>query len=1263
MRLQVSISLVAACYWALASLSTVSAAVAPNPDPTYHIPRIGVPKLSSLTSASQFLTPRFHRIIRADEDKSKKTNTALFVASEQGGFGALNPRNGDIVWRRVVNDTDPVQGFWLSADVALYLTGHGATRATVHNALTGRLEWSQLLSLTDQSDPSTSSASHDSVPPWAGPGCDASFVAPGFPAGDIIVLDGAKRVRRLDGTTGQQRWRWSEVEVTRDRTLVRVLASEAAVHVVSLAPTYSTLPLIGSKEPTGFDVRIYTLSLTDGKLLDIQDVGAAIAPVGPLAGYGGKATTGGAANIALVNLAATRPRQGSEVTPAGQKPPLQPHLVWVHKDGTIKAVSWPVGLESPPDDAAPAIQARQAPNVLTLKALSSNFVALREVNLGERGVLVAIREDGKAEVIRVDHAQGNEGSKQGKAALYSRWEFEEDARDAVYSGTVDKQGSAYVNRLFFQASQQLVNFHVYWLDSKDPGGQGQITGFSFQFDHDLNGDILAAPFEVSPVSSYQVITRSAFITASGSVRLLQDDRHHWMNEEGLAETAAAVLVDLPERQIGSVVSADSQGGDLELKLRAAAARAVLEGETFFERLQRHGLALQLAPSWLLSVSISFIEGLKSLISDPRLFATSHYAAQRGAPPPPPKPTASEDGTTRQFKRYPAGGVAAAEVPDARRRVIPRPARIPQGGKAARPAHLAQGPPPPAALAPRAADSNVTAHLFRDRLGFRKVLVSATTRGKVYAMDTDTRTFVWEKSLVGFGAGEGAPVPIVNVRFLSVTRPVGGANLAKDSSTDKDANADAAAHLGPLITIVADVEEQGTTLTRVWELDPLTGVFPAGDAAQTGLPLLVGKAKDVFLLPFEDDVTRQQAVGAIDPNNGLVLWPRTPSVAAAFEKIAKQFFYLTHTTHQDQATGQNTSILSGFVVLNGQTLESAPAWQMRFEPGEEIVHLIHGSNGPIASQGKVLGNRKTMYKYLNPHGVVVVTRLSGPDSQRGDSAHVYVIDSASGLTLYSRRLIDDDLAAGQDSLQAAFAENWITVAYRVNGHDAHEVSTKPQNEVVDEKGSKAKTIALKPETRLLSLELYEAETARDQTWDWTGSKSSFSPVIGGPEGVRPFAQTYVLPHAITSLAMSKTKFGITSKSLLMTTVNGNLLSLPRRLLDPRRPVGRKPTSEELEEGLSTFDAYVPNAPQLSIGGQFRIEAPKGLVVAPAAIESTSLVAVLGLDWILVRIAPSGTFDMLNPTFNKPQLVLTIVALTVGLLVAKPMLATKTLKMRW
>jgi hypothetical protein len=145
-------------------------------------------------------------------------------------------------------------------------------------------------------------------------------------------------------------------------------------------------------------------------------------------------------------------------------------------------------------------------------------------------------------------------------------------------------------------------------------------------------------------------------------------------------------------------------------------------------------------------------------------------------------------------------------------------------------------------------------------------------------------------------------------------------------------------------------------------------------------------------------------------------------------------------------------------------------------------------------------------------------------------------------------------------------------------------------------------------------------------------------------VRAFAQTYVVPFAVRALGHTRTRYGVTVKALLLATSNGSLFALPRRMLDPRRPVGRKATTTELEEGLATFDAYIPNDPRLDVGGEYRIEGAKLIVTASAMLESSSVVYVAGLDELLTRVAPSGTFDMLSreshvaQTRSRPELTL-------------------------
>ena len=95
----------------------------------------------------------------------------------------------------------------------------------------------------------------------------------------------------------------------------------------------------------------------------------------------------------------------------------------------------------------------------------------------------------------------------------------------------------------------------------------------------------------------------------------------------------------------------------------------------------------------------------------------------------------------------------------------------------------------------------------------------------------------------------------------------------------------------------------------------------------------------------------------------------------------------------------------------------------------------------------------------------------------------------------------------------------------------------------------------------------------------------------------YEQAYIFPHAITALAPTTTKFGITTKDLIgsfpclnplrkvvfyenffvVATQNRRIQSFPRRLLDPRRP-HRKPTTEELEEFLIEYDSILPNDPR-------------------------------------------------------------------------------------
>lgn len=53
----------------------------------------------------------------------------------------------------------------------------------------------------------------------------------------------------------------------------------------------------------------------------------------------------------------------------------------------------------------------------------------------------------------------------------------------------------------------------------------------------------------------------------------------------------------------------------------------------------------------------------------------------------------------------------------------------------------------------------------------------------------------------------------------------------------------------------------------------------------------------------------------------------------------------------------------------------------------------------------------------------------------------------------------------------------------------------------------------------------------------------------------------------------------------------------------------------------------------------------------------------LDLFLTRVAPSGTFDVLNEDFNKAQLVFTIMGLAAAIALTAPMVRRKQLREKW
>jgi hypothetical protein len=94
---------------------------------------------------------------------------------------------------------------------------------------------------------------------------------------------------------------------------------------------------------------------------------------------------------------------------------------------------------------------------------------------------------------------------------------------------------------------------------------------------------------------------------------------------------------------------------------------------------------------------------------------------------------------------------------------------------------------------------------------------------------------------------------------------------------------------------------------------------------------------------------------------------------------------------------------------------------------------------------------------------------------------------------------------------------------------------------------------------------------------------------------------------------------------------------------------------MEEGLVR---YLPNLdfdPKWYLTHKREVLGIRNILTSPAVLESTSLVFAYGHDVFGTRVSPSFTFDVLGKDFNKVQMLLTVVALGLGVLVIAPLVS--------
>ncbi|KAF6749878.1 hypothetical protein DFP72DRAFT_1013730 [Ephemerocybe angulata] len=496
-----------------------------------------------------------------------------------------------------------------------------------------------------------------------------------------------------------------------------------------------------------------------------------------------------------------------------------------------------------------------------------------------------------------------------------------------------------------------------------------------------------------------------------------------------------------------------------------------------------------------------------------------------------------------------------------------------------------------ASATSAATAAADGKLSRDAFGFRQVIVTAShVGGKVFGIDSSNGDILWSRAL---GAGV-TPSKIFTIKAVS-------------DGVD------------PEVVIVTEKRSEEARDTVVFHLNALTGE----DVAGSGTTIVRGQGSDAFLLDYGS-----KFIIILDDLQRVHFYPDNDESRRAFTDNHSKLSLPSLASKNG-----HTVIFGSHFAFNEDAGEHPVAyrtWELPLPKDERVQTIDRAHRGPVASLGKVLGDRTTLYKYLNPRLFIAYT-VTASKSLCG----LYLVDSAKGTVVYQVQLPANN---GACNIQATLSENWLVYHYYE--------SEVPSSDVHRTKGY-----------RVVTVELYEGQGPDDKT-----ESSDMSSFDKAATDVFAFEESYIFPHAISALAPTSTKFGISGKDLIVATKNHKIQSFPRRLLNPRRP-HRKPTSQEAEEGLFQYDPIIYDDPKRVISHTYEVANVQKIVTAPALLESTSMVFAFGLDMFLTRVAPSGTFDVLSENFNKAQLVLTVSGLIAAIMFTRPMVQRKRLREKW
>ncbi|CAN8006002.1 unnamed protein product [Ixodes hexagonus] len=473
-------------------------------------------------------------------------------------------------------------------------------------------------------------------------------------------------------------------------------------------------------------------------------------------------------------------------------------------------------------------------------------------------------------------------------------------------------------------------------------------------------------------------------------------------------------------------------------------------------------------------------------------------------------------------------------------------------------------------------------LTRDKFGFNKVILMSTAARKLFALDNRNGQIVWSQYFAELVPLSGAGVEKLPIFVQRTT-----------------------AHYPhpPRCMVLGKHRDSGNGY--LVSVNPITGMV----LDQRELPYRVLQAT---ALPFLDEEYTRGLL-FLDSALRVHTYPSSASELLVEHKDMQYLFVA------NPATGT----LTGYSLRPSTKSQLAVerVWSVSLhQDGQTISHVVmRNPLEHVHSQGRVMGDRSVLYKYLNPNLVAVVTE--GVDSvHKVTSVNVHLVDGITGAFVYTATH-----KRARGPVHLVHSENWIVYCYH------NEKSRRTEVSVV---------------------ELYEGASQSN-----TSAFSSFT----SPPAALVEHQSYVFPSSIEAMSDTVTEKGITSKHVLVALPSGAIVELPKAFLDPRRPI--TPTAMHREEGLMPYMPELPISAEHIVNYNQSVARVTGFATAASGLESTCLVVAYGLDLFYTRVAPSKTFDILKDDFDHVLISVVLTLLILVSYVSKRFSARKALRAAW